>query len=380
MAHGERGRRSEIPATIAAALRHRFSLLPGPPQLVVLCVLAAYQKPITDSLLAAAAGLTPAETSAALSDLSARHMVTSAGDLHRTAHDFVRTTIYADLGAGARDVHRQIGRALEDARHEGPRLSETARHYWLAQDRDKALEFGLRAGQAAMAVYANEEAIEHLTHVLDLLPDADSATRTAAAEQLADAHFLAGHYPQAHALLADLDRRFVAPIDRTRIGRKLGEVVAYDAGTPMAAVDILWGAAQQLGATRPRAGAAFLIATLRALARHLLQSGAAPLVPVVHHPSERARLGELVRVYLRISYLSFFGDPLLTFLPTFRAANIADRIGESDEHSNAYSMAAIALSGLGFQFRLTARPRPPKRDDSVRRGTSPTRIPSMPRC
>ncbi|MGH9142372.1 MAG: tetratricopeptide repeat protein, partial [Vicinamibacterales bacterium] len=314
-------------------------------------LLAAYQKPMSAPLIASIAGLSIEDVVGALAALRVRQLAAFAGgaDLYRTAHDHIRTTVYAEMGPDAAAVHRGIGTALERSLRDGePRLSETAHHYWLAQDRDKALEYALLAGRAAMAVYANGEVIEHFEHALALLPADAAVVRARTCEQLADAHFLAGHYEEARSLLTDAEHRVDERIDKVRIRRKMGEVVGYHAGTPMAAVDIMWTAAQQLGAWRPASRATFLLATVTALARHLLQRFAGRMVPLANDMAARRALAELVNIYLRISYLSFFGDPLLTFLPTFRAANLSDRLGESNEHSNAYSMAAIALAGLGF--------------------------------
>ena len=167
-----------------------------------------------------------------------------------------------------------------------PPLSEVAHHYWLAKESVPALKYAVLAGEAALSVYANDEAIEHLEHALALLSPERIAERARVAEQLADAHFLVGHYAPAKTLLTDLGREANTVIDGTRIQRKLGEVVAYAEGTPHAAVDIWWTAAQQLGAKRPRAGARFFAQTASALARHLLQRAASPLLPIA---AERVR-------------------------------------------------------------------------------------------
>jgi predicted ATPase len=344
----------EIPASVAATLRRRLEMVTNTAQRRLLQVLAAYKKPITAPLLAAVAGIPADDANEALYELQARHLVasTDSGDAYRTAHDHVRAAAYADLGSGAPSVHLQIARALERVSPDGPRLvSETAHHYWLSEDRAKALEYALLAAEGAVAVYANDEAIEHLGHALALLPSDAADARAQASERLADAHFLAGHYEQAKALLAEIAQREQAPLEQARIGRKLGEILGYHAGTPLAAVDIMWAAAQQLGARRPRSRATFLAATVAALARHFLHQAAAPLLPAVDDARERRRRAELTTIYLRISYLSFFGDPMLTFLPVFRAANLADRLGESAAHCDAYSMTAISLAGLGFARR-----------------------------
>jgi tetratricopeptide (TPR) repeat protein len=344
----------EIPASIAATVRRRLAMVVGFEQQHVLRLLAAYKKPMSAAFLATVADAAPEHILAALSELVARHLVTPVGDgdLYRTAHDHIRTTVYAELGSAARDVHRQIGRTLERvSRAEDALLSEIAHHYWLGEEWDKALQYALLAGRAAASVYANDEAIQHLGRALTLLPTDDVEARLRTTEQLADANFLSGYYERARSLLADIEGQLQAPIDRARIRRKLGEILGYHAGTPLAAVEIMWSAADQLGAKQPRSATTYGIATVTSLARHFVQRLAAARLPLARHESERTRLAELITIYLRISYLSFFGDPLLTFLPVFRAANLADRLGESKEHSEAYAMMAVSFAGLGFRKR-----------------------------
>jgi tetratricopeptide (TPR) repeat protein len=342
----------EIPAGIVATVRRRLAMLVDPDQQQVMGVLAAYTKPMTVPLVARIAGLPLEAAQEALHDLTARNMVAAVGatGLYRTAHDHVRTTVYDDLGSRARGLHLQIATVLESSNDDLP-LSELAHHYRLGEDRPKALKYALLAGESALSVYANDEAIEHLDHALMLLPSQWSDTRARAAEHLADANFLAGHYERAKALLLDVDGHAEALIDRTRLRRKLGEVVAYNEGTPGAAVDILWTAAQQLGAGRPPAGAAFFTRTVTALGRHFLQRAARPAIGIAARDPERMRLAELAGIYLRISQLSFFADPRLLFLPVFRAANLVDRLGESKERAQVYAMMGVALAGLGLRRR-----------------------------
>lgn len=345
----------EIPASIVAAVRRRLQTVTGRGQQHILHLLAAHKKPMSVALLAAIAGDSLEDTQEALRALTVRNIVVpqaGAASTYRTAHDQVRTTVYADLGPQAAALHREIARALErlSAGEDRP-LSELAYHYWLAQEHDEALRYALLAGRFALSVYANDEAIEHLEHALTLLPADRTPLRAEVTEQLADAHFLAGHYEPTKRLLAEVADTATGTTDRTRIQRKLGEVVGYSAGTPGEAVEILWTAAGQLGARRPATRTGYLAGTAVALGRHFLQQmlpsareGAAP------YP-ERTRLAELAIVYLRVGYFSFFADPLLFPLPVFRAANVVDRVGESREHCHVYSMMAITLAALGLSRR-----------------------------
>jgi len=346
----------EIPATLVAAVQRRLETVTDPGQRHVLHLMAAHKKPMSVALLAAVTGDSLEDTEDVLRALTVRHIVApeaGTAQTYRTAHDQVRTTAYADLGPHAPALHGQIARTIErlSSDAEWP-LSELAYHWWLAGEQETALRYALLAGRFALSVYANDEAIEHLEHALTLLPSDRTPLRAEVTEQLADAHFLAGHYERAKQLLADVAASETLPTtDRVRIQRKLGDVVGYQDGTPGEAIEILWTAAGLLGAKRPTSRAAYLAGTVGALGQHFLRQ----LVPLVRrgavrHP-DRAHLQELSLVYLRLGYFSVFADPLFIFLPFFRAANVADRLGEGPEHCRAYSMVAVCLGALGMSAR-----------------------------
>src|SRR5439155_22992711 len=152
----------EIPETVAGALQRRLAMIGDADQHRLLRVLAAHKKPLPASLLGRIAGITSDEAERALHELAARDLVVAVtgGSSYRTAHDHVRTTVYADLGSEAPDLHRQIARALESvATRDEPLLSELAHHYWLAQESAPAFKYALLPGQAARPVLATGEAI-----------------------------------------------------------------------------------------------------------------------------------------------------------------------------------------------------------------------------
>lgn len=346
----------EIPATLVAAVQRRLETITGPGQRHVLHIMAAHKKPMSVALLAAITGDSLEDTEDILRALTVRNIVAlevGASQTYRTAHDQVRTTAYADLGAQAPALHAQIARAIERlATDEERPLSELAYHWWLADEHDAALKYALLAGRFALSVYANDAAIEHLEHALALLPADRTPLRATVMEQLADAHFLAGHYDRAKQLLAEVAGSATsATIDRVRIQRKLADVVGYQDGTPGEAVEILWTAAGLLGARRPASRAGYLAGTVGALGQHLLRQFVIPNRRSAERHPDHARLAELSLVYLRLGYFCVFADPLLIFLPFFRAANVADRLGESAEHCRAYSMVAVSIGALGFSTR-----------------------------
>ena len=91
------------------------------------------------------------------------------------AHELVRETLYDDLPPARRlELHQNVGRLLEAVYGDDldPHLSEIARHLYVAAplgDPGEALEYVVRAGDHASALFAYEEAAVHYRRALELL-------------------------------------------------------------------------------------------------------------------------------------------------------------------------------------------------------------------
>jgi DNA-binding CsgD family transcriptional regulator len=95
---------------------------------------------------------------------------------YQFSHALVRDTLYDEIpGERRARLHRQIAEALA-ARHPDdvtPCLSALAHHYHAAGalgDPAKAIEYGIRAGEQAIAMHAHEEAVRHFLIVCELIP------------------------------------------------------------------------------------------------------------------------------------------------------------------------------------------------------------------
>jgi adenylate cyclase len=104
------------------------------------------------------------------------------------------------LFARRRELHGRIGGYLE-RRHAGD-LDDyyglLAHHYRLSDQRDKAVEYLLKAGHAARDVYANEEAAQHYRWALDALAGDETDPRAwEAHDALGDVYATIGRYHEA---------------------------------------------------------------------------------------------------------------------------------------------------------------------------------------
>jgi DNA-binding SARP family transcriptional activator len=153
-------------------------------------------------------------------------------------HDKVREVAYQQMsGARRQQVHRRVGEALEiEYRNRLDEVvSRLAHHFTAGGDREKALEYTIRAGDRARELYANEEAIAYYQRALEL---ADSEEKLATIyEGLGDVYSLVGKHRnavQSYESVLDsagegLDKRQVAEIHR-----KIGRVYERNGGRDLA--------------------------------------------------------------------------------------------------------------------------------------------------
>ncbi len=89
------------------------------------------------------------------------------------SHALIREVLYGALAPTRRALlHRRAAIAIEDAANLEPHLSELAHHFEQASsddDLDKAIAYGERAGERAVALLAYEQGAAHYRHALELL-------------------------------------------------------------------------------------------------------------------------------------------------------------------------------------------------------------------
>jgi predicted ATPase len=106
-------------------------------------------------------------------DLGVRHVESQRLSLYHFWHSLFQSYLYHTLGEAERVyLHEDIGRALEAlyGAQAGQIALQLARHFEQAGVADKAIDYLLQAGNRAIRLSANEEAIGHLNKGLGLLP------------------------------------------------------------------------------------------------------------------------------------------------------------------------------------------------------------------
>ncbi len=175
-------------------------------------------------------------------------MLREDGERYAFGHALIRQTVLDDLRLPRRQrLHLQAATAIEAlyGRNLDPHLSELASHYRLAgaaADPDKVIDTCRRAGEAAVATVAWEEAATHFETTLGLLPSHQPIERLELLLALGAAQMKAGDRPRGKETLqraAAVARRLPSPEHLARVALTLGGAEIEPSITDTLLVDLL---------------------------------------------------------------------------------------------------------------------------------------------
>jgi DNA-binding CsgD family transcriptional regulator len=167
-------------------LRGAYDLAPGSREVLRTAALAGPR--IGHHLLTAVHGEGPALADA-LRDAIAHHLLVAETDGYRFRHVLIAEALTADLlPHERRSLHASLATALSDHPEWGTSASIAAQvaHHWYAAGRlPEALAAAVRAGIAASAVHAHQEALDSLERAVSLWPSVPDADRLAGIDRVA---------------------------------------------------------------------------------------------------------------------------------------------------------------------------------------------------
>jgi tetratricopeptide (TPR) repeat protein len=192
----------EFPKSVKNIVKARFSRLDDECQRVL--TLASFVG--NDFTLEAMSALTGIEENKLLEIMDRliktgfiKHTVIRGEDICSFADIIMRDVVHEEVGPFKRKkLHGDVGQALEKVYAEkiDEHLGELALHFLESGDKDKALNYFLKAGEKTAKVYANSEAASYFQSALRLLDDGKSRLREKGRvlERLGDIKRLVGEY------------------------------------------------------------------------------------------------------------------------------------------------------------------------------------------
>jgi tetratricopeptide (TPR) repeat protein len=202
-------------------------------------------------------------------------------EAYRFSHALLAQVIYNAINTRRRArFHQRAGEALERvfARNLDEQIEALAYHFARASANtaEKAVTYGLRAAEKAVAVYAHDQAIRYYTEVLEALHDLDDPkTEASAWELMGDAKMRLYYVKEAIAAYENaldvLERSaLVDERDHCRLSFKLGELIIKEQRDPSRARHYL---EQALGSTAAPPDSPQRVKCMAALAICLVEEG-----------------------------------------------------------------------------------------------------------
>ncbi|HSG26762.1 MAG TPA: hypothetical protein VLA32_11655, partial [Anaerolineales bacterium] len=171
-------------------------------------------------------------------------------EIFRFAHALLSQVIYEGINTRRRArFHQQAGEALETvhAKRLDEQIEPLAYHFARAPLRvaDKAVTYGLRAAEKAVAVYAHDQAIQHYAEVLEALHDLDDPlTEAQAWELMGDAKMRLYYAKEALAAYENAvsvleKNELTESQEYCRLSYKMGELIIREQNDPKRAREFL---------------------------------------------------------------------------------------------------------------------------------------------
>jgi class 3 adenylate cyclase/tetratricopeptide (TPR) repeat protein len=189
-------------------------------------------------------------------------LIVSTGHLLRFRHPILREVAYAGLPyKRRRELHAKAAEVLEATTAAADRRPELlALHYFVARDYDKAMDYGRRAGERAMARYAPgaaADAYRKAAQAARFASDVSPSERSFYLEALGDAEHLAGRSTESAAAYLEALRGVRGqPLREAYLALKLTRVEQRRGHYSNALRRASLGLRAVRGATGPEAGAA----------------------------------------------------------------------------------------------------------------------------
>ena len=202
-----------VPHSIQRMVQGRVEQLPEASRRILICASVIGQR-FDFGLLQETTALNEQELLQALKESIDAHLVVQeSADQFAFKHALTHDAVYSMLMLREiKALHRTVGEALElseETRINTP-AAQVAYHYYQAGVWQKAMEYSLRAGEQAQALYAPREAVTHFTRGIDAARQLGISPPRTYVRSRAQAFEMLGDFDRARSdyeIASDLARR-----------------------------------------------------------------------------------------------------------------------------------------------------------------------------
>lgn len=274
----------------------------------------------------------------------------SAASRLEFTHDLLRELSYDELTENRRRaIHRRVGETLEELNRTGREIPPDAMagHFAAAQVAEKAYHYLLESGEAALRLYAADDAIRHLERALKFGESVKStAERQRLFELLALAHGAAGRPREAIACLERNREHVTEAIPLARLEERIGALY-FRIGDFQTAVDHFDCGMTALKIHRPRNLAWVAVCGVWGLVQYFLTAWL-PL-PRKLTGEKRARVVVAHEISMNLTYLWPQHNIVRCLHATGRQFATARATGDPVYLLQGFARQALLLSIQSFQ-------------------------------
>ncbi|MFC1571773.1 protein kinase [Candidatus Margulisiibacteriota bacterium] len=267
------------------------------------------------------------------------------------SHDKLREVLYEKLTATQRkELHEEIAAFLEENNRNSLERAvyDLTHHYYEGKNKEKALQYSIRAGDLAKKVYANEEVLRFYERALALLKQRGekegSKIWLRLTEGMGDAHCLLGEFDKAIKYYEAVSQFARTNIEKAKLCEKEG-VATFEKGDLAKAGEHYTRGLKFLNIKIPES----FFWTACFLLQQILIQVAHTFFPFIYsaHRSKNDELARLrVKILFRLAYVLYFSNTTKCLAVQLFCVNAAEHIGPSKELSQTYSTHAIAMTSI----------------------------------
>ncbi|MBU1077816.1 MAG: SpoIIE family protein phosphatase [Spirochaetes bacterium] len=265
-------------------------------------------------------------------------------------HDRIKEAFFARMSLSEKKAnHLMVAKAFE-FKYKGREeeiIFDLAHHYIEGNDKDKGLEYGIRAGKKAKDNYANKEAVKYLKYARKILMERKERSERyiEVLENLGEVLRLDGIYDEAMEYFKEVVTYIKDDLHKAKIYRRIGDSL-FGMGKGEKAIEVMERTLKLLNfKPTPNTQIGVLINfILEFVKQKTHRMFPAIFVNEKYKDDEKRKIA--AQIYLKLGYCYYFFDMLKSGLTMFKSLNMVDKMANTMEYCYAHSSTGALWAAL----------------------------------